>query len=372
MATRREALRACAAGIVLMPRLVRGGHAPSEPREFEVFYHHAVRNTSAAAIGDVRIYLPIPQTEGHQEILDFGVHADIPGTKVSDRTDAYGTRIKRIAIPSLDPGQEADIGFSCRVRLAEPVRIAIDPALAGDLRDIPQEIRDRYTIDHNIFGLTDPAIRSQADRLLRAHPNPAKRAVAIHDFVAETLEYQRGDGWDPAPQVLARRSGSCSEFSYLFCALCRATDLPTRFVGSSICSRIPNPIFEDSTWHRWAEVYLPGHQWVPFDPTLDRAKKAKQTFVGMHHGRTLILTRIGSKSQQLGLSYLGANSHTGQTSRRRVFTWSVGAHAALTEARAALEAGRRTQARAALRQIMTEFPGTAAALDAATLLARPN
>ena len=93
---------------------------------------------------------------------------------------------------------------------------------------------EHYTRDHNIFGLQTPIIRETAAKLLQDHPDPNERAVAIHRLVADTFKYQRGDGWDAAPVVLERKSGSCSEFTHVFCALCRATGIPTRMAGASI------------------------------------------------------------------------------------------------------------------------------------------
>ena len=154
----------------------------------------------------------------------------------------------------------------------------------------------------------------------RFTPTPiAFTRPSIH--VASTLRYDAGGGWDSAPEVLERKSGSCSEFSYLFASLCRATGLPTRFVGASIFPARSTAPFEDRGWHRWVEVWLPGRGWVPFDATLDRGRPAKRTFAGTHHGRVLILSRLGARTTQLGLSYLGANTHTGETSRERWFTW---------------------------------------------------
>jgi hypothetical protein len=155
----------------------------------------------------------------------------------------------------------------------------------------------------------------------------------------------------------------------VFCALCRATGIPTRFVGASIFPAKSTSPFQDHGHHRWAETWLPGHGWTPFDPTLDRRKPAKQDFVGTHHPRTLIVTRTGDKSLQLGLSYVGSNSHTGETTRRRWFTWTQGTGERLAAAKALLDHGDERAAAAALRQLLIDCEGSRAAWDAKTLLA---
>jgi hypothetical protein len=75
------------------------------------------------------------------------------------------------------------------------------------------------------------------------------------------------------------------------------------------------------------------------------------------------MTRIGTSSQQLGLSYVGSNSHTGETVRRRVFTWSKGGGKALEDA---LTLSRSDSAKGAqaLEDVKKRFAGTRAGLEA--------
>src|SRR5688572_4233570 len=129
------AVLAAVAGSLLLPQ-----SPADEAAEYEVFYHHAVRNKTAAALTDVRIYLPVPQSDGHQEVRDFRVETLGNAVRVSNRTDAYGTAIKRIAIARLEPGQEIEVGFSCVVRLSKPAPVRLDRRAPADLKDIPQEI----------------------------------------------------------------------------------------------------------------------------------------------------------------------------------------------------------------------------------------
>ncbi len=336
--------------------------------EYEVVYHHLIRNKTDAELKEVVVYLPVPWDDEYQQVSDFRVERDRP-VRISNRTDEFGNRIKRVAIANVPPKGEVEVGFSCVVALGPPAKVDLTSTTpTGDLGSIPQDLRDRYTRDHRIFGLETPAIRAAAAELLTKHPEPAARARAVHDFVASTVRYESGGGWDAAPEVLARRTGSCSEFTYLFCALCRATGIPTRFVGASIFPAKSSAPFQDHGHHRWAQAYLLGRGWVDFDPTLDAGKKPKQNFVGTHHGRTLVVTRTGDKSLQLGLSYLGGNTDTDKTSRSMWFTWSQGTREQLAHARAAIEAGDPVKGQALLRALVEKQPGTRAAREAAELL----
>ena len=239
---------------------------------------------------------------------------------ISNRTGAYGTKIKRVALPPLQPGERFEVGFSLVLRLGAPIHF--DLAQPAPAEAAPPDM-SAWLKDDALFSLRDPLVTEPAAKLLKEHPDPTERALAIHDFVASRLRYQGGDGWDRAPEVLRRGSGSCSEFSYVFSALCRASGLPTRFAGASILPMGAKLPFEDRGWHRWVEVHLPGRGWVPFDPTLDRGRPAKRRFAGTHHRQVLVLTRIGTRTSQLGLSYIGADNATSKTKRARWFTWSA-------------------------------------------------
>jgi transglutaminase-like putative cysteine protease len=295
--------------------------APVEAR-YTVVYHHAVKNRTQAPLEGVVVYLPIPPSDGVQTVTGYRVDTGGLALDVSGRKDAYGTRIRRVALPRLEPGAEVEVGFTCTVALRAPERHALercrhDPALV-----LAADERARYTADASLFQLEHAAVAAPASELARAHRKDCARALAIHDHVAERLDYRSGDGWDAAPVVLERGHGSCSEFSYAFAALCRASGLPTRFAGGSIFPTKSQAPFEDRGWHRYVEVWLDGHGWVPFDATLDRGRPARRAYAGARYPRMLVLTRIGSTSLQLGRSYIGANNKTGETTRRRWFTWS--------------------------------------------------
>ncbi len=224
-------------------------------KTFRVYYFHTLKNISNKSLANVKIYIPVPPNNNYQEIIRFKIDLDGQDFQMSDRIDQFGNKIKRILIPTFDKAHEITVSFSCDVRLLIPKKITMDSQNAGSINEIPQELRTIYLCDDKIFDLQNKIIRRNADWFMSNYPNPIDRAIAIHDFIAGTFQYNHDDGWDSAPEVLNRRSGSCSEFSYVFSALCRATYIPTRFIGGSTCpinSKLP---FTDHNWHRWVEVY---------------------------------------------------------------------------------------------------------------------
>lgn len=86
----------------------------------------------------------------------------------------------------------------------------------------------------------------------------------IFNWVANEINYigyvknARG-----ALYALQRKKGDCTEFAYLFVALCRANDIPARAIGGYLCPG--NCILRPEGYHNWAEFYHDG-TWRIADP----------------------------------------------------------------------------------------------------------
>ena len=110
-------------------------------------------------------------------------------------------------------------------------------------------------------------------------------------------------GWDVPEVVLKRGSGSCSEYTYTFVALCRAAGLPARSQGSIVVRGDDASI--DEAFHRWAQIYLPNYGWVPVDANRgDAESPADQARgIGGLSNRFLITTQGGGDSEYLRWGY---------------------------------------------------------------------
>jgi transglutaminase-like putative cysteine protease len=85
----------------------------------------------------------------------------------------------------------------------------------------------------------------------------------IYNYVIDNIKYttHKGKDWG-AVKALKWKRGDCTEYSDLFVALCRAKNIPARFVAGYTIR------FDDiSPKHNWAEVFLDDYGWVPFDPS---------------------------------------------------------------------------------------------------------
>ncbi len=120
-----------------------------------------------------------------------------------------------------------------------------------------------YLIDEKYLEKDDPTIQAAAKKL--KSKSELETAKKIYDFVLKHMIYRYAQGPNKgAVYALKKRGDDCSEYSDLFVALCRANNIPARFVSGFILKE------GELDWgHAWTEVYFKEYGWIPFDPTFD-------------------------------------------------------------------------------------------------------
>lgn len=118
-----------------------------------------------------------------------------------------------------------------------------------------------------------PSRYCQSDRLRRmanrefGHLRPGYwRVQAIHDWVRLRTVFTSGssDGRTGALDTLIDQVGVCRDFAHLMIALCRAVNIPARFVTGIDYGAAPE--LGPPDFHAYVEVFL-GTRWYAFDPT---------------------------------------------------------------------------------------------------------
>jgi transglutaminase-like putative cysteine protease len=171
-------------------------------------------------------------------------------------------------------------------------RFFIFPDKVGTLADIPKDTSDLYLADDTKYWVGDPYIKSTAERVVGDERNCYWIARRLFNFIIENVEFELAGGWNVAPTVLKRGTGSCSEYSFAYIALCRAAGLPARLAGSVIIRG--DDASTDEIFHRWVEVYLPNYGWVPIDPQGgDRQYPAQQASAIGYLSNIFLITTIG-------------------------------------------------------------------------------
>ncbi len=143
-----------------------------------------------------------------------------------------------------------------------------------DTRDVNGELISVGQLPSEWLRYTLPSRYCDSDKLMDfawAHfgpiPHGIERVQAICDWVHKHIEYRFGSGRPDlsASEVIARRHGVCRDFAHAAIALCRAFNLPARYVTG----HLPDIGYLDPgtpmDFHAYCEVYL-GQDWLTFDP----------------------------------------------------------------------------------------------------------
>jgi hypothetical protein len=108
----------------------------------------------------------------------------------------------------------------------------------------------------------DPTIIELARKLKAS--TTIKTVENIFQWVSSNVRYA---GYLKNPRgalyALKYREGDCTEYMYLFVALCRADKIPARGIGGYLANG--NPVLKPDAYHNWAECYLDG-AWRIIDP----------------------------------------------------------------------------------------------------------
>ncbi|MFZ0390473.1 MAG: transglutaminase domain-containing protein, partial [Calditrichia bacterium] len=268
------------------------------PRNARVTLIHEVKAYGDGQIQQLDVYLAIPEKLPQQEILNIDFAPD-NYQNVQDRWDQPFAHFSYQDIPA---GKVRQTRMIVETQISD-IHYYIFPDRCGTLQDIPEEIRKTYTANGSKYQLEDEFIQKKAAEIVGDETNPYWMARKIFNYVGKTLEYKLEGGWNVAPVVLQRGTGSCSEYTFSFIALCRAAGLPARYVGSIVVRGDDASL--DDVFHRWPEVYLPSYGWIPIDPQGGDKDLPRLQAMNIGHlsNRFLITTRGAGDSRYMGWYY---------------------------------------------------------------------
>lgn len=205
------------------------------------------------------LFMLKPRQEGNvrvmHEDLSFGI-----GLPAYEFQDSHGNITSR---STLMPGRN-------EIRHDALVAVSSVP----DSREVIGQIMPVGQLHFELLRYTLPSRYCDSDKLMdfawkqfgqTVHGLP--RVQAICDWVHNNIEYRFGSGRPDlsASEVIQRRYGVCRDFAHSAIALCRAFNLPARYVTG----HLPDIGYVDPgspmDFHAYCEVYL-GQRWLTFDP----------------------------------------------------------------------------------------------------------
>ena len=229
------------------------------PRHIQ--YGFTLRNKTNRLVKEAEFwtYAPVKQTPTQQCVH---LEASHPFQVISDD---LGNQILRFTFKDLSPYATKIITIEADLLLSDRPNPMLVKDLAGYLR------AEKYC------EADDPEISRLAKKL--KGPKPVKTAETIFHWVAGNIEYtgylrnSRG-----AFYALKEKKGDCTEFMYLFAALCRANNIPARCIGGYVCQE--NAVLKPNGFHNWVE-FCDGGVWKIADPQRKVFMQAPSQYIAM-------------------------------------------------------------------------------------------
>jgi transglutaminase-like putative cysteine protease len=200
----------------------------------------------------------------------FAIDPDVP---TSSYLDVFGNRCRRMTLPVGDVEMRFD-AIADATGAPDDIDVTAEEHLPADLPD-----------DALVFLL--PSRYCQSDQIgtfafqqFGALPTGWARVQAITQWVHDhvSFDYGAASPSTTAVDVLADEHGVCRDFAHLAIALCRALNIPARYVFGYLPDIDVPDTGAPMDFCAWMEVYL-GNRWYTFDPR-NNQQRIGRTVIG--------------------------------------------------------------------------------------------
>jgi Transglutaminase-like superfamily len=268
-------------------------------KKSRVTFTHQTTNFGPGKVKTLDFHFAMPNNRDNQEIIGDLIFEP----KYTDIiTDKWGQKTAHWHVENMAANTINEIKIKSEIKTYD-VRYFVFPDKVGTIEDIPKEIKLKYLENNDKYQYDDPIIQKAVKKSVGNEKNPYWIARNIFNYLIDNMYYEMVGGWNTAPTVLGRGNGSCSEYSFVYIAMCRAAGLPARYVGS-IVNRNDEASMDD-VFHRWVEVYLPNYGWIPVDPSGGDHKwpRDQADSFGALVNRFYITTQSGGGSETMEWTY---------------------------------------------------------------------
>jgi transglutaminase-like putative cysteine protease len=147
--------------------------------------------------------------------------------------------------------------------------------------------------------LSYPADAGAVASWLQQHaPKPPKDTESLvrllNGKVNKKFKYVRREerGVQTPAETIERRTGSCRDFATLLLDAVRSQGIAARFASGYVeCSAAEAGY---ASTHAWVEIYLPGHGWRGFDPTMGGETTDRHVATGLSNHPRGVMPVVGS------------------------------------------------------------------------------
>ena len=205
----------------------------------------------------------------HSEVRDQVLQESLtltPATPYEEFTDWQGNTTQRWVLP---PGRNTIVHDAIvSVSSAWEAVDSVEEALTID--KLPPDLL-RYTLPSRYCD-SDKVLNFAAQKFGRLG-SARVQARAICDWVHENIKYVTGSGRSDisAVEILDRGFGVCRDFAHVGITLCRALNIPARYVSGHLPDVGVLDPGSPMDFHAYYEAYL-GESWTTYDPRFNKAR----------------------------------------------------------------------------------------------------
>ena len=259
-------------------------------RTFE--FHYVTRIPAAPEqAGKLRLWIPVPESNGQQEISHLTIDSTVPYEL--HRDPEYDNQYAYLEVDPHLVTIPIEVRMHLQVERREHRVTPEEPARHPNaIQRKPAEM-SRFLQPDRLVPI-DGMIAALAKKETRGLEQPLDKARAIYNYVVSTVRYDKsGQGWGRGDAIYACnvRKGNCTDFHALLIGMMRAAGIPARF---EIGFPIPHNqnTGEIAGYHCWAQFYLEGVGWVPVDASDAWKDPARRNyFFGAHDEHRVLFTR---------------------------------------------------------------------------------
>ncbi|MCS6861558.1 MAG: transglutaminase domain-containing protein [Abditibacteriales bacterium] len=273
--------------VVGIALLMVGGNAhsfePPKQRTFEITYRAVVKDIPTGA-QRVEIWIPVPQSDAHQQISRLNIKSPVP-YKITQEKE-YGNKSLYLLVKE-PKASTLTVEMTFQVTRREHINRPFLTASKGNAPTLTaneQRLMRRFLQPDALVPINQ-RIRTLSQEVVGDKTDEPSKVKAIYDYVVANVKYDKsGQGWGRGDLMFVcdEKRGNCSDFHALIIGMARAQNIPARF---AIGLPLPAQRGEGKIggYHCWAELYLKDYGWVPVDAS-EAAKdpSKKEYFFGAH------------------------------------------------------------------------------------------
>jgi transglutaminase-like putative cysteine protease len=243
------------------------------PTVLEVVHTTTYRYARPVRFGEHRVMFR-PQPRHDMRVLQAELEIS-PSHELRWITDSFSNSIAAVNFP----GQAAELTFVARIALEHYGVANLELPLAPDAVTYPVQYSAAEQLDLYPFlqpYAADPngELKAWAESfVLEANGDTRRMLQAMMESIRHEFRYRSRyeEGTQHPLDTIQWKGGTCRDYAHLMLEACRELGIAARFVTGYLY----DPKLDGGSvgmtgagsTHAWAEVYLPGAGWVPYDPT---------------------------------------------------------------------------------------------------------